>query len=247
MKSFDVISLDLFNTLVYIDRGSFNAWSHMETALLKFPELQQKIPQISLNEIITDYYHTVRQRIRENEVEKEFRNDDILFEILEQYTEISPDLTALTQKIIEFYFKSALKLILLFPGVLETLDYLKEKGYTLVLTSNHSWAQNGWDILRKYDLIEPNYFDRIIFSGDIGWRKPSPKIFSAALSGVKYRSKKHVIHVGDEIEADIRGAINFGINALWIRPPHDKSKNEKTKVSGDYKIISEIAELKQVF
>lgn len=244
MKTFDVVSLDLFNTLVYVDRGSFDIWSHMEKALHKFPELQQKLPQISSNDIITDYYNAIRLKIRESETGEEFRNDDILSEVLEQYTKLSPDLTALASKIITYYFESALPLIHPFPGLHDTLAYLKEKKYTLVLASNHSWAQNGWDVLHRYDLVE--YFDRIIFSGDIGWRKPSPKVFSAALAGLFYRSKDNIIHIGDEIEADIKGALNFGIKALWIRSPRYRSKTKEIEISGVQEIISNIKELPQV-
>ena len=244
MKSFDVVSLDLFNTLVYVDRDSFDVWSHMEKALLQFPELKQQIPQIPLSDIITDYYSVVRQKMREKEAEKEFRNDDVLFDVLKQYLEVTPEIRALASEIIKFYFESALPMIHPFPGLTETLEYLKNKGCILVLTSNHSWAQSGWDILHKYDLV--NYFERIIFSGDIGWRKPSPKIFSASLSRLSYRSKNHIIHVGDDIEADIKGALKYGIKALWIRSLREKSKERHVKLNGVQGVISEIRELSQV-
>ncbi len=243
-KDFDIVSLDLFNTLVYVDRSSFNVWSHMEKALLEFPELQQKIPKITLDNIITDYYSSIRQKVQDKETETEFRNDDILFDVLSQYTDLSSDLLSLATKIIKFYFKSALPLIHPFPGLFKTLDYLKENEYTLVLASNHSWAQNGWDVLRKFDIV--SYFDQIIFSGDLGWRKPSPKVFAAAISGLSYRSKEHIIHVGDEINADIKGALQFGIKALWICSPSDESKREMIEKFNFHKIISNITELTQV-
>ncbi|MFX0015364.1 MAG: HAD family hydrolase [Promethearchaeota archaeon] len=245
MKSFDVVSLDLFNTLVYIDRRSFDLRSHMEKSLLQFPELQQKIPQVSLDDIISDYYTIMREKFNNKETEKEFRNDKLLFEVLKKYTKLSPDLSILATKIIKFYFELALPIIHPFPGLIDTLDYLKEKKYTLVLTSNHSWAQNGWDILSKLSL-ENNYFERIIFSGDLGWRKPSPRIFSAATAGLKYRSKKHIIHVGDEIVTDIKGALDFGIKALWVSSSQDPLKKEKIKEFNVHKIISDISELPQI-
>ncbi|MFX1505197.1 MAG: HAD family hydrolase [Promethearchaeota archaeon] len=240
-KQFDIISLDLFNTLVFVDRSSFDLYSHMEKALLNFSELQQKIPEISLEEIITAYYGAVRQRIHDKETEKEFRNDEILFEVLNRFTDISVELSPLATEIIKFYFDSALPLIHLFPGVIETLDYLKEEEYTLVLTSNHSWAQNGWDVIHKYNL--KSYFDQIIFSGDLGWRKPSPRVFSAAISGLSYRSKEHVIHVGDEIIADIKGALAFGIKALWICSSQEELEKGKIKDYAVYNTISNITEL----
>lgn len=243
-KRFDIISLDLFNTLVYLDRGSFDLYSHMEKTLLQVPDLQQKIPEIPLDEIITGYYTAVRQKIRDRETEKEFRNDLILFEVLRQYNEnISSELALLATEIVRVYFESALPLIHPFPGLFKTLDHLKEEEYTLVLTSNHSWAPNGWDVIRKYDLS--NYFDQIIFSGDLGWRKPSPKIFTAAISGLSYRSKEHVIHVGDEIIADIKGALDFGIKALWVCSAQEESEIGKIKEYDVHNTISNITELPQ--
>ncbi|UCG04534.1 MAG: HAD family hydrolase [Candidatus Heimdallarchaeota archaeon] len=240
-KNFDVISLDLFNTLVYVDRSSFDLYSHMEKALLEFPRLQQYITDITMDNIITDYYSSVRQKIHDKETEREFRNDEILYEVLKSSTEISSELSTLATEIIQFYFESALPLIHAFPGLIKTLDYLKENEYTLVLTSNHSWAPNGWDVLRKYDII--SYFDQVVFSGDLGWRKPSPKVFSAALSGLSYRSKEHVLHVGDEIVADIKGALSFGIKALWVYSSQDESKKEKIKDFDIHNTITNITEL----
>ena len=240
-KQFDIISLDLFNTLVYIDRSSFDLYSHMEKALLNYPDLQQKIPETSLDEIITAYYGAVRQKIHDRETEKEFKNDEVLVEVLSRFTDISSDLSPLASEIIEFYFESALPLIHLFPGVIKTLDYLKKEGYTLVLTSNHSWAPNGWDVIHKYGL--KSYFDQIIFSGDLGWRKPSSKVFSAAISGLSYRNKDHVIHVGDEIVADIKGALAFGIKAVWVCSSQEESEIGKIKDYAVHNTISNITEL----
>ena len=244
MKSFDVISLDLFNTMVYVDRDSFDLYSHMEKTLLDFPDLQHLIPKLSLDNIITAYYTAVRQKIHDNETEKEFRNDEILFEVLNSYkVGSSSELSELATEIIESYFESALPLIHPFPGLFKTLDYLKTEEYTLVLTSNHSWAPNGWDVLQKYNM--KSYFDQIIFSGDLGWRKPSPKVFSAAISGLSYRSKDHVVHVGDEIIADIKGALTFGIKALWVCSSPEESKIKKIKEYDVHNTISNITELPQ--
>jgi FMN phosphatase YigB (HAD superfamily) len=240
-KQFDIVSLDLFNTLVYVDRSSFDLYSHMEKTLQNFPDLQKKIPKTHLDEIITAYYGAVRQKIHDIETEKEFRNDEILFEVLNRFTDISSELSLLATEIIKFYFESALPLIHPFPGVIKTLDFLKDEGYTLVLTSNHSWAPNGWDVLHKHNL--KSYFDQIIFSGDLGWRKPSSRVFSAAISGLSYRSKENVIHVGDEIIADIKGALSFGIKALWVCSSQEELEMGKIKDYDVHNTISNITEL----
>ncbi|MHA2225968.1 MAG: HAD family hydrolase [Candidatus Hodarchaeales archaeon] len=243
MNSFDIVSLDLFNTLVFIDRKAFNGRVVLGETLRNFPDLIQKMPQIPIDSIVNDYYTIIRQNMNDVKTEEEFNNEEVLIDVFKKHSvEITPKLSEFVHQVMTSYFETALPLIQLYPGISETLDYLKEKDYTLVLTSNHSWAQNGWDILHKHELEE--YFDRVIFSGDIGYKKPSPKIFSTALSGLSFRSKEHIIHIGDDFEADIIGALKFGIKATWIRLPHKSSPDVK-EIDDLEGIISSLNEITQ--
>jgi len=58
-------------------------------------------------------------------------------------------------------------------------------------------------------------FDMIITSEDIRSYKPRPEMFDAAfkLLGMK---PDEVLHVGDSLFTDVRGAKSYGIPALWI-------------------------------
>ncbi|MFW9778524.1 MAG: HAD family hydrolase [Candidatus Heimdallarchaeota archaeon] len=240
MKSYEVISLDLFSTLVYVETENYNPWATLEDAIVHTPYYKEDIhPYVSVEELSEAYYSQIRQLMENKAREVEFSNIDVILDVFSRYG-IDSDLTHLHQiasTIIQNYFNNILQLIKIYPEVHETLEYLRNRGYTLVLSSNHSFPQNGWSVLEKYDL--GSYFTQITFSGQIGWRKPSKKFFTKALSGVSYTDKQRIIHVGDDPLSDVRGAMAFGIHALWIRSPDQKERT----IEGVIAIIEEFRQL----
>ena len=80
---------------------------------------------------------------------------------------------------------------------------------------------------------------KIITSEDAGHKKPNRGIFDYALE-ILGAGSRDCIMVGDNIETDIRGAINFNLDIIFFNPgkiPHDE------KVT--YEITS-LMELKQI-
>ena len=101
----------------------------------------------------------------------------------------------------------------LFPDAHEVLTYLKSK-YTMHLISN------GFKESTEIKIAGSNishYFDQIIISEAVGVNKPDKAIFEHALS-LAGAVKDESIMIGDSIEADIRGALNFGMDAIYFNP-----------------------------
>ena len=75
------------------------------------------------------------------------------------------------------------------------------------------------------------YFKNVIISEDVGVNKPDPAIFEYALDKAK-AVKGQSIMIGDSIEADIDGALNFGLDAVFFnatqkeKPSHVKHQVE---------------------
>ncbi|WP_428328594.1 YjjG family noncanonical pyrimidine nucleotidase [Mucilaginibacter sp.] len=101
----------------------------------------------------------------------------------------------------------------LFPHAHQTLQYLQGK-YTLHLISNG--FKESSELKINNTKIGP-YFQNVIISEVVGVNKPDPAIFEHALS-VANASKNESLMIGDSIEADIYGALNFGIDAIFFNP-----------------------------
>jgi putative hydrolase of the HAD superfamily len=101
----------------------------------------------------------------------------------------------------------------LFAGTEKVLGYLKQK-YTLHIISNGFKEST----LMKMSVCDLNpYFSNVIISEDVGVNKPDKRIFEYALEKAS-ASKEESIMIGDSLEADVRGALDFGMKAIYFNP-----------------------------
>ena len=101
----------------------------------------------------------------------------------------------------------------LFPHAHETLQYLQGK-YTLHLISN------GFKEASTLKIGNTNigrYFTHVIISEIVGINKPDKAIFEHALN-LAGATKHESVMIGDSLEADVYGALNFGMDAIYFNP-----------------------------
>jgi len=115
---------------------------------------------------------------------------------------------------------------LLFDGAMEVLEYLKPK-YTLHIITN-GFAEVQTKKLNNSGIND--YFKTVTNSEIAGVKKPHPNIFEFALSLTSV-SKENALMIGDCIDADIRGAINFGIKAILFDQANSHNTNEVQKIN----------------
>jgi putative hydrolase of the HAD superfamily len=101
----------------------------------------------------------------------------------------------------------------LFPQAHETLSYLDKK-YMLHLISN-GFKESTETKIERTDLGK--YFTTVIISEIAGYNKPDKAIFEYALNGANAKISESLM-IGDSIEADIRGAQDFGMKAIYFNP-----------------------------
>ena len=73
------------------------------------------------------------------------------------------------------------------------------------------------------DLGVLEFFDVTLFSNEVGWLKPHPEIFNQASQKLDAPFSE-MLHVGDDIKADIEGARCAGMHTLLIEEPADLQK-----------------------
>jgi HAD superfamily hydrolase (TIGR01509 family) len=95
------------------------------------------------------------------------------------------------------------------------LDSLRDRGIRVGLCSNAPYRVESLHGQLAF-LGLANHLDVVTFSAEVGWRKPSPRIFEAAMRALGTEAECTVM-VGDSETADIAGAHATGMRAVLIR------------------------------
>lgn len=163
----------------------------------------------------------------------------ILTDFLPNFDEnLTPDLL---KRMEEAYTESVLKSPSdLVEGSVEILKYLKNEKYKLGLICNT--GRSPGKVLRKlmehYQVL--GYFDVLSFSDELRIRKPDPEIFLFTLKNLK-SSPSNSIHIGDELQTDVKGAREAGMIAVHF----NKTSSHHQEIQPAY-CIRELTEIKKI-
>ncbi len=70
-----------------------------------------------------------------------------------------------------------------------------------------------------------DYFDAIVVSDEIGHAKPQKGYFDHVFSEMKDSDLSKAIVIGDSLNSDIKGAIDYGLDCVWLNPDQKSSGN----------------------
>lgn len=101
----------------------------------------------------------------------------------------------------------------LIEGTLDILNYLLPKYKLHIITNGFDEVQDKKLKNAKID----HYFKTVTNSEMAGVKKPNPIIFNHAIELAK-TSAQNSIMIGDCIESDVKGAIDFGMKAIHFNP-----------------------------
>jgi len=205
LKTYKHVFFDLDNTLWDFKTNTREAFNEIFNAF-------------GLHERIPDFNCFLRIYEKNNEhMWLEYRNGNIKKDHLRKermrltFKEMGIDDPELSNKVGECYINTAPQKAYLFAGVLDTLQYLHQKYKLYILTNGFTEVQ-----LRKIKNtgIQP-YFDKIFMAEVIGYQKPDKRFFEYAIKSV-HAHKIECLMIGDDLEADIIGANNAGIDQVFF-------------------------------
>lgn len=99
----------------------------------------------------------------------------------------------------------------LFSETAETLAALRERGFILQVISN--FDSRLFAILDGLGIV--SQFDSVVISSQVGYAKPAPEIFQAAL-GLNRLKAEEALHVGDSPDKDAAGASGAGLTGVLL-------------------------------
>jgi putative hydrolase of the HAD superfamily len=124
-----------------------------------------------------------------------------------------------------------------FPYTIEILNYLSEKNYQLhLITNGFEKTQRSKIKNSKID----HYFTHVITSEASNSMKPEKEIFDFALQQSNAATNESIM-IGDNLEADIQGAMNAGWDTIFVN--HIQTT---TSINPTY-TITHLNELENIF
>lgn len=126
---------------------------------------------------------------------------------------------------------------LLFPHTIEILDYLVAKNYELHMITN-GFEKTQWSKLNNSGL--GRYFKNVITSEASNSLKPKKEIFDYAVMKAG-ATLSNSIMLGDNLDADIRGAMNAGMDAVFVN-----HVNASTELNPTY-TVTHLQQLENIF
>jgi putative hydrolase of the HAD superfamily len=208
MSSVKAIGFDFFNTLITIDPGAMTE---------AFERLFSTLVSSSLSPDKESFKRVYRESaigfMAATKVDgRETHNRFWISAALETLgINIAPEDDRIARAV-EAYFSAFYDYCRLIPGTIEMLTGLKEE-YRLGLLSNFTHAPAAIRLLQLTGL--ESFFDSILISGAIGFRKPHPLVFEKLIEELGVE-KEGILYVGDDPEPDILGASQAGLRPIWM-------------------------------
>ena len=112
----------------------------------------------------------------------------------------------------ERYGHEVFERLRLFDDAIPTLEGLRAEGFRLAILTNGP-ADMQRAKVERFGL--ERYVDALVIEGVFGRGKPDREVFEHAMGATGVGSHE-AWHVGDNLYADIGGARNAGIHAVWI-------------------------------
>ena len=101
------------------------------------------------------------------------------------------------------------------PDVIELLSGLRSQGKRVVVVSDTYLESPHLEHVFNQLGINP-YFDSIYVSADHGVGKYTGRLFETVLHSEQVRPER-MVHLGDNYESDVRGALRTGVRAVFLR------------------------------
>jgi putative hydrolase of the HAD superfamily len=143
---------------------------------------------------------------------------------------------------LNIFFQDFIDTLELRDGAKRLLHQTQKLG-KVALISDFTFAPVIYKSLRKIGISE--FFNAVVVSQQIGWRKPSSNIFDFTLKCLEIQPKE-AVYIGDSPNEDIKGAKQAGLKTVFMPSQFNslkdlkESKQEPDYIANDLTLLSQI-------
>ena len=226
IKKIRAITLDLDDTLWPI-------WPTIERAEKALEDwLGEHAPMTAALFANPTARHDLREQITRSRPELKNNLSSIRREAIRLALYQSQENPQLAEPAFEVFFAERHR-VTLFADALRTLEFLSARYPVVALSNgNASVARIGIG----------QYFKASISAQEFGVGKPDPRIFQAG-AGAADASPEQVLHVGDDAALDILGALNCGMQTVWV----NRAEQRWTHEEQPHETVTSLTELTNLF
>ncbi|MGH7909611.1 MAG: HAD family hydrolase, partial [Thermodesulfobacteriota bacterium] len=229
MRTYKVIIFDLFDTIVIFNRSRLPVTELNGSQINSTSPAVYKVFKKYCNHVTFDDFYSAFLKSYE-EFEEMKRKENLEFHNKERFKlmldKLNINANSDSNKFVE-------EMVLCHMGKIadamefpeenrNTLNMLRNR-YRLALISNFDHAPTAYKILDRFGI--ENFFEKILISIEVGFRKPKADIFQKAFIHLKIKPDE-AIFVGDNFEADVIGSKNAGMDIIWVNKGNEKIKHE---------------------
>ncbi|MBI4760011.1 MAG: HAD family hydrolase [Chloroflexota bacterium] len=231
------ILFDFGGTLMYGRQDWTPIIAKADEALTNY--LRSQGMEINLNTFPTEFRKRLDEYFKQREQDLlETTYTFVLRELLREkgYDDVPP---VILRRALDTLFSVTQTNWTLEEDAIPALQQLHSLGYRMGIISNAGDDEDVQQLARRFGITD--YFDFILTSAACSYRKPHPRIFELALSHW-YCPPNEAVMVGDNLDADIRGAQQAGIYGVWIsrRASPEMEKQEQVQPDASLSTLLEL-------
>ena len=223
-SKYHMLLFDFFNTIVRSDASrrpitEMDGKPVITTAHLLHEVLVTEYPDVNTEQIYRAM-EAARQRAME-QWGSDYREPPALekFRHVTKILGIGEDQERIPQLLLKRHMEAVVNSFQFPPAHRELLANLR-KTYKLAIFSNFDHAPALLELLRTEGIED--YFEPVIISEQIGFRKPGRSAFRHALA-LAGEPVERILFTGDSLRDDVHGALGVNLDVAWLNPKGEEA------------------------
>ena len=208
------VTFDLWETLLFEKSGS-----DLQRRAIRRTRLAQALGRLGVNvsddEVEAALKETISSLMKIWDKNKDVSHLDMIRTFVKNVSKNKLILEDRSIKEISEAYVSPLFQVYLNPDAVEALEWLRNQKKQIGIICNTGTTPGAE--LRKFlsQVGVSGYFRVMIFSNEVGVRKPDRGIFNLAVRELKAKPQE-IVHIGDNLKTDVWGAKNAGFRAIYL-------------------------------